>query len=303
MNDLSPSTSYRLQRSQCLTSCVAAFVMLLASASTPALAAGCHCHGHDQAEDAAGSSVSVTLGTDVATQYFFRGIFQEDDGLIVQPYIELGSNLFSGDGVVTSVDWTVGTWHSLHDQHTGTDDNGPDAWYEADSYVGLSAALEGNWSVDVTYTWYNSPNSAFDDVQEIGVALSLDDSESLGLAPSVAVRFETDRAADGVNSGIQLEFGIEPNLTPFPNWEAISVSLPLTVGLSLDDYYQSPVTADDETFGYLELGIKLSTTIAERWSVFAGPYFLFLGDSTEQFNDGDDNGFEVIGKFGVSISF
>jgi len=266
--------------------------------------------------EAEASPFSFSMGVDSVTQYFFRGILQEDDGFIAQPWAEMGVNLYSGDGLVNSIDWSIGTWHSLHEQHTGTDSNGPAAWYESDVYTGLSFGLAQKWSFAVTYTWYNSPNSAFDDVQDIALTLGYDDSKMwsslseaipgfAGFVPYVTVVFETDRAADGAHEGVYVEFGIEPGLTPLPNsgLEDLSISFPVTVGLSADEYYESPTNGGDESFGYVEAGINFTYPIAPGWELSAGPYFLFLGNTAESFNDGEDNGFEVIGKFGISISF
>jgi hypothetical protein len=41
--------------------------------------------------------VSLSVGSDFTTAYFFRGILQERDGFIWQPYGELGFNLFTAD--------------------------------------------------------------------------------------------------------------------------------------------------------------------------------------------------------------
>ena len=40
--------------------------------------------------------VSVSIGFDVTTQYMFRGIFQDDQGFIIQPWGEVGFNLHAG---------------------------------------------------------------------------------------------------------------------------------------------------------------------------------------------------------------
>lgn len=264
------------------------------------------------------SPFSFSVGIDFATQYLFRGILQEDSGFIGQPWGEVGINLFSGEegsALINSIDVTLGTWHSVHSEETGTDSNGPNIWYEADYYATLGFGIFDVWSLGVTYTLYNSPNSAFDDVQEVAVGIGFDDSglwENLGvsipgfsgLGPSVTVAFETKNAADGADEGIYLEVGIAPGFTPLPeSLENLSVSFPVTLGLSLNDYYQSPTSAGDETFGYLETGVNLTYAINDNWEMYAGPHFLFLGSTAEDFNDGNDNGFEIIGKFGISVSF
>ena len=268
-------------------------------------------------EEAGGLPLSYSAGMDFVTQYFFRGIFQEDAGFIAQPWAELGVNLYTGNegDALNSIDVSFGTWHSIHSEQTGTDGDGPKSLYEADLYTGVSFGLYDNWSAGVVYTLYNSPNSAFDDVQDIQINVSYDDSgrwgnggESnagfTGFQPNATILFETKNAADGAHEGIYVQVGIEPGFTPVRNFQRdLTVSFPVTLGLSANDYYESPTNGGDETFGFLETGIKFTYPINDRWEIYGGPYFMFLGNTAEDFNDGDFNGFEVIGKLGISVSF
>ena len=261
---------------------------------------------------------SLDVGLDITTQYFFRGILQEDAGLIAQPWGELGISLYTGGegDTINSVGATIGWWNSLHEEQTGTDDDGPAIWYETDLYAGVSVDFYEKWLVGVAYTLYNSPNSAFDDVQELQINLGFDDSACWeaagvdipgfsGFRPNVTVAFETKNAADGADEGIYIELALEPSFTPMPNsgLEKLTLSVPITLGFSADEYYQSPSNGDDETFGFLEVGVNLSWPLADNIDLSAGPYFLFLGSTAEDFNDGDDESFELIGKLGISISF
>lgn len=261
---------------------------------------------------------SVSGGFDVVTQYFFRGILQEDDGFIGQPWGELRFDLYEGGsgGPVNGISATFGWWNSLHSKHTGTDSDGPKVWYEADYYVSLAMGLFEQWEASVGYTLYNSPNSAFDDVQEVSVGLGWDDGslwEGLGVSapgfagfgPSATLAFETKNAADGADEGVYLELGVEPGFHPISSGavERLLLSFPLTVGLSLDNYYESPVSGHDDAFGYVDVGAKLTWPIGANCEVYGGVHLLLLGNSTEDFNDGHGRDSEVIGRFGVSFSF
>ena len=42
--------------------------------------------------------LTLTAGADFPTAYMFRGIFQEDEGFIFQPWVDLGIALYSGEG-------------------------------------------------------------------------------------------------------------------------------------------------------------------------------------------------------------
>ena len=78
----------------------------------------------------------MTGGFDFANAYFFRGIFQDDTGVVMWPYGDLGFALHSGDGALKSVSVNIGTWNSLHTGDAGS--NGPTGklWYESDFYAG-----------------------------------------------------------------------------------------------------------------------------------------------------------------------
>lgn len=61
-----------------------------------------------------GQPVSVSLGADVTTAYFYRGYLQQDRGLIVQPYLTLSTTFETDSG--WKVQPYLGWWNSLHDQ-------------------------------------------------------------------------------------------------------------------------------------------------------------------------------------------
>jgi hypothetical protein len=243
---------------------------------------------------ASAEGVSYSAGIDVASQYFFRGIMQEDTGFIGQPWAEANlGNIYSGsDGdLISSINLTLGTWNSLHSEQTGTDET----WYEADLYA---AAEINDGAYTLTYTHYNSPSAAFEDVQEIQVSFA---GPSLGgLEPTVAIGFETKGAADAGDEGVYIQISAEHVLSESEN---MTVTIPITLGLSGDDYYESPVDGDDDTFGFLEVGMMFNSSLGDNWDITAGPALLFLGDTAEEFNDGDDSDFEIIGKLSVSTSF
>ncbi len=255
--------------------------------------------------------MSLSAGVDFPTAYFFRGIIQEDDDVIAQPYGDVTFNLYQGTQGVNGLRTTLGIWNSFHAEQTGATGD-PKSWYEADLYGSVSVVFLGVFELSPLYTAYTSPNGAFSDVHELALSLRLDDSNRLGafaLSPSIAVAFEIDGQADGgSDEGVYLELGIEPGFTLVKSDRyPIAISFPLKVGLSLDNYYEHPVTGSDETFGYFDggiaLGIPLAFVLADfgRWSVSAAVHVLVLGDSLEALNGGDD--FEVIGIFGVSLAY
>ena len=122
--------------------------------------------------------VSFSAGFDATTQYLFRGIFQEDQGMILQPWAELGFSVFESEGAIKSVDIIFGTWNSIHDGPTSDGPFATGGWYEADWYGGLSLGLPANFSFDATYVNLLAPDVAGTSffAEEFDLTLSYDDS-------------------------------------------------------------------------------------------------------------------------------
>lgn len=273
--------------------------------------------------------ISLTAGVDFVTHYFFRGLAQENQGFIMQPYAGLTFNLFESDGPVNNISFTFGTWNSLHSGPTGADSTNPalgspDLWYESDFYAGLSSTLLEDWTASVTYTAYMSPNSSFNSIQEIAAGLGYNDKKLLGdfaLNPSILVAFEVQDEADTGNSlfglpdtdeGVYFQLGLKPSFTLIESEDfPVSLAIPVTLGLSLDDYYEDG-SGEDETFGYVDVGFDFSIPLAfipsdyGSWSLTAGPHLIWMGQNSQEFatpnpTNGDD--FAVWGKLGISVTY
>jgi hypothetical protein len=263
-------------------------------------------------------AITVTGGIDFLNTYMFRGIRQDDSGLITWPYADLGLSVYAGDGSVKSVGINLGTWNSLHTGPTGSDNptNGK-LWYESDFYASLGLGLGGGVSVGTTYTAYTSPNSMFTTVKELAFKVAADDSAYLGRAALkpyalVAFEFDTDQgrgqADAGLNAGRYLELGVAPGYAG----SVASIAVPVKLGLSLSNYYELNVGSaeepafQDNKFGYFSVaGIVTvpigGTTNLGAWNVHGGIEFQALGDTTKAINGGD--GSKVIGSFGVGFSY
>lgn len=271
--------------------------------------------------------VSLSAGFDITTAYYFRGIPQENQGFIFQPYAGIGFKLYEGaeGAALNSLTFNLATWNSLHSGPSGTDgSNGsPEAWYESDFIAGLSATVFDKWTTSFSYTAYMGPNDVFNTIEEVSLGLAYNDSELLGkfaLYPRILVAFETDDEADGGNSalgtsgtseGIYLEIGVAPSLTLIESKDfPITLTVPVTVGLSLDDYYEDG-NGGDNTFGYVDIGLDFSMPLSfipadfGAWTLKAGPHWVYIGqncqDITTGVNGGDDN--EIYGKIGISMSY
>jgi hypothetical protein len=258
--------------------------------------------------------ISISAGVDFPTDYYFRGIIQETRDYIIQPYGDLTFKLWDGVPAFGDLALTIGTWNSLHGGPTGIDGPNvdPKIWYESDFYTKVGWTMFEDFSAGIIYTAYMSPNDAFGTVQELALGLGFDDSKLLGpfaLNPSLLVAFEVKGQADGGDhKGIYLQTGITPSYTFSPNSTyPVTLSLPLLVGLSVDDYYEFG-TGDDSTFGYFQGGVGLAVPLAfipasfGSWQLKTGVNVLHLGGNLRDVNKDRDRT-EIIGTVGIAFTY
>ncbi len=254
------------------------------------------------------SEVESSFGVDVTNQYFFRGIIQENEKSILQPWVDFVFPLSAGES--TSWSLNIGVWNSLHDGLSGSGSAGMSNHYELDAYLGIGVDFAKNWSGSVSYVALTSPNSAFGTVKELDFSLSFDDSGMFGgesssftgFQPSVTLAWELDGQSDGgAEEGIYLEVGIEPAFES----QTISVSFPIVAGFGISNYFEGAM-GNDDFFGFAQGGVSLSTPLnfiparMGSWSLSGGASILLLGDILETINGGDNS--EVILSLGLGIS-
>ena len=261
--------------------------------------------------------MSLTTGIDLSHAYLFRGIKQERQGVVAQPYGQLDVNLYDNSAGVglTGVTLTVGQWNSLHSGPTGSGGamHHVRPWYESDFYTGATLSID-NWDAGVTWTAYTSPNHAFGTTQEVAFSVQMDDTGVLGdlaLHPRALLAIETAGGADGgANEGIYLELGVEPELGVVA--DRVTLGVPLTLGFSLSDYYENGVPEGApgslrDGFGFLAIGVAAAAPVPipesyGAWEITGGVHFLALaGGYVEAVNDGDQ--LQVVGSFGISIGY
>jgi hypothetical protein len=268
-----------------------------------------------QASEAAPSDIepspsrfSLQVNLDFTNSYFYHGIRQQDEGLIVQPGAELAINIPERDDF--RIDALLGTWNSFG-RNGGTKTGGViNDWYEADLYAGFTIT-KGKLSLTTTYTFFTSPSDAYHTIEELDFLLEYDDSELLGkfaLHPYLLLGLET--GADGsdgadLDRGTYLEIGIAPGFSFDVEKTPVTVTFPISVGLSIDDYYQD-AAGDDDTFGFVQAGVNASFPLpfGDRfgsWTLNTGAALMYLGDHTSEFNGGDDT--EFIATIGVQLNF
>jgi hypothetical protein len=256
--------------------------------------------------------VTLAAGVDVANAYLFRGIFQEDSGVIVPPFVDVGVSLYQGEGALKSVSANGGIWNSLHSGPSGSGTEGRSAWYEADYYGSVTFTI-GNWKPGALYTSYTSPNDVFATVHELAGVLAYDDSASaFPLNPKAIVAFELKGQADGGGGledgggkGTYLELGVRPVVTVVDHGRyPLTLAIPAKIGLSLKDYYEGPTGSN--RFGFFDLGGILSVPLAfmngkSTWEVHGGLDVLWLGDNNQILNGGDS--VKPIAVIGMSVTY
>ena len=236
-----------------------------------------------QSSDPNTGAITLTANFDFVNAYMFRGIPQDESGVIMWPSADLGFAVYSGDGALKSVGVNVGTWNSLHTGDAGLDNqvNGK-LWYESDFYATVGFGFGRGTTFGVTYTAYTSPNGLFGTVKELAFKFAVDDSGALGafaVRPYVLLAQELDGQADGGSEeGTYLELGAAPGLTR----SRVSLSIPVKVGLSLGDYYEG--LDGDEAFGYFSVAgiVTVPFTSAPTkfgtWNVHGGVEYQRLGE-------------------------
>lgn len=297
------------------------FTRLASAGVLTAMLAGPVTVGAEEQKGPNTGRLSLSAGLDYTTDYYFRGIRQETRDPILQPYGSVTLKLYEGKVGLTGLDLTLGTWNSLHWGRTGVkgnvSTNDLDLWYESDFIATLAAQLFEDLTFATTYTAYMSPNGVFSTVQEVAFGLSYDDSKLLGpfaVNPSVLLAVETAGQADaGARKGAYLQIGVAPGRAFFSGTSyPVSVSVPLTLGLSLHDYYEF-ATGDDDTFGYFSGAVTGSIPLAfipasyGAWQLKGGVQSLFLGKTLRRANrsadDPSPDGVEVIGTVGISLAY
>lgn len=265
-----------------------------------------------EAKGATASRFHGTLALDLASGYFFRGIRQEDQGLIVQPSATLVFDAVRAESFTWSVD--ANTWHSLHTEKTlaASDTSGlVAAWYEGDVTFGTSVK-SGALMLRAAYTLYSSPNDAFKGYEEVLLQIGLDDSQWMGawaLSPVISYAIETtDNGADGAENGhgSYLELAITPGFDIGEEFIKARLNFPIVVGLDTSDYYEN-AAGEDSFLGFAETGARLVFDLpapedAGSWSAYVGVRFLYLGEGARELNEQQEE-FEVIAVGGISVSF
>lgn len=258
-----------------------------------------------QADGHNAGAVSLEAGFDITTEYWFRGIPQEDQGVIFQPYAEVSFDLAAAgyEGATAY----FGVWNSIHDGPSTAPAAGATShYYEADWYIGLSTDLSAvgfeEVLFDISYVFLTSPaglggGPAGLYAQEVDFLLSVDDSGNYGdnelmangLQPYLLFVVETAGGSDGaaLSTGLYIELGIEPSMDVTVGETDLVVSIPVSVGFNGGDYYEGLGGAGfDEDYGFFSIGLATSLPLDEyvpadygTWTLTASVTYINLNST------------------------
>lgn len=264
--------------------------------------------------DARTKAISGRLGFDFTSQYFFRGIQQENQGVIAQPSLDLSLNVHEGERGLHDVNVVTGIFESLHSGPTG---GAGGIWYESRFYLGVEGQFGERFHGGVRYNTYSTPNGAAPalgrPVQELQFQVGFDDigifSDSLALHPTVTVALELVGQRDaGNDKGIYTEVAVGPSWNIGQLGESdLTLTAPAKLGLSFGDYYERPGGGGDDFFGYFQAGGVLSAPLdfmparLGPWQGHVGLHLILLGNNTDRRNGGDSG--EIFFEFGMSTEF
>jgi hypothetical protein len=81
----------------------------------------------------------------------------------------------------------------------------------------------------------------------------------------------------------------------------VTLTVPLKLGLSLKDYYEDPVTGEDNTFGFFSFGLMGLVPLSAHFDIHGGLTVYSFGDRLKVVNGGDS--VEPVGTIGLGFSF
>ena len=287
------------------TRTVLAAFLLLGAAAGSASAQTTSVSVNAQSADPNPGAITLTTGIDFPSVYFFRGIRQEvDPGMTTFAFGDVGLALHSGDGGLKSFGVNFGVWNSLNTGSSGSDVDGQGLHYEEDFYVSASLGFGGGITVTPMFTAYTSPNGLFPTVKELSFKIA----HASKFAPYATFAFEMGKDCDAVSidcnpsgqadagwalptggsQGSYLELGAAPS---FPlGGGGTTLGVPVKLGMSLSDYYESPIDGKDNAFGYFDIGALITVPLSSAptkfgtWNLHGGFDYLAFGDTTKAFN-------------------
>jgi hypothetical protein len=234
------------------------------------------------------SCITGDIGADVVSNYVTKGIVQNNQGFIIQPYADLHFRIYKGAGALTSVTVDVGVWNSFN-SHRGRVPAGQTTsnWYEFDFKTGLTLNF-GKLSLSPYFMTYESPASYFPNAYTSGITVAYDDTDLLGgwaLHPYATVELElqgTTGNAAPRGASQYYELGVAPGHT----WHDLTLSLPLKAGFGSSGFY-----VGNKSFGFASAGVRADYALScipaclGKWTLSSSFTYYRLGTGAAAVGD------------------
>lgn len=231
----------------------------------------------------------------VADKYIYHGYVLENQGAIVQPYLEVFAQFYSGEHFLTKASFRLAVFSSfqLHESRDEEAEAMIRSWYELQVEAGIVLEFAKRFTFSASYVRFESPNSAFIAANGAEFILAIDDSDWLGafaLHPHVTWFRPFPGGWESSDEGSYFELGIEPEHSFGKSERPPTVSFPITVGFGQKRYYFG------EHFGFFSTGVAVSVPLTfippslGEWSLGASATYYRLGRNAAEFsNDGERN--------------
>lgn len=251
---------------------------------------------------------SGDAGVAVVSSYYAYGILLENQGAMVQPYLNVNYTAYSGNGLVRNLSVGLQLWSSIHSEETlAAEGSDFGAWSELHYYLPVTVTLGNALTLGASYLEYNSPNEGFETIRSVTLTAAYDDADQLGrfaLHPRVRILYNFEGLV-GVSktNAWYFEVGVAPGYvvaekSSFP----LTFSFPINLGLGDANFYPG------SAFGFASVGANCSVPLSRiptrfgTWTVAGGITYYRLGHAPASLNvDSDRNAYVV--DFGVRVSF
>ncbi len=216
-------------------------------------------------------AIHVDGGFDYTTADFFRGIRQAPQTKeIFQGYMDGYLNILDTGG------FRFGPYVGVRGGGAKLEDNGaPLTNYLSEYYAGVAVALQPI-SATVGYIEHHSPDGSFATQNEVGARIDINDAGSdqqlnipFAINPHVGLFREvldqnvgpTSLRSQPSKQNSYLEVGLTPRTSlPLGN-TPITFALPITCGMSWDNYYSLTPTSNSNFWGFQSVGVMAALTL------------------------------------------
>ena len=255
------------------------------------------------------SILTGDLGINFVSEYISRGVMQENQGAIAEPYLDLFFNVYEAkDSFVDKVTLNLSAWSSFHSHHPyAPQGNNASSWYECDIIPGVSVTFLKNWTVTASYLEYFAPNHTWTPnvSRNLNFNLAYNDTDLLGafaLHPHIAYLRELQGNCGsglGWGHGNYYELGVAPAL---PAYGPLTVTFPVNLGLGSNGFYYQ-----NRGFGYFNVGVNGSVALTfiptqyGAWAFNTGVTYWRLGNENGTDAGYDNNRFVWQGGLGVTF--